>query len=112
MNGTAITKLLRHGCISAASLVISVASVTALADQAITDISFNSQPNGQLSIALEFDSTPSSEFSRYTIEDPARIVVDLPVPRSPKTNTPPMLGSTAAIDKASFISSCPTIAVK
>jgi type IV pilus assembly protein PilQ len=78
VNGTAITKLLRHGCISAASLVISVASATALADQAITDISFNSQPNGQLSIALEFDSTPSSEFSSYTIEDPARIVVDFP----------------------------------
>ena len=39
-------------------------------------ISSNSQPNGQLSIALEFDSMPSSEFSSYTFEDLARIVID------------------------------------
>jgi hypothetical protein len=35
--------------------------------------------------------------------------VDLPVPRSPKTRTPPTDGSTAAISNASFISSWPTI---
>ena len=78
LNGTVITKFLRHGCIAVASLVISMVSATASAEQAITDISFNAQPNGQLSIALEFDSTPSSEFSSYTIEDPARIVIDFP----------------------------------
>ncbi|NCG05445.1 MAG: type IV pilus secretin PilQ [Gammaproteobacteria bacterium] len=78
LNGTVITKFLRHGCIAVASLVISMVSATVSAEQAITDISFNAQPNGQLSIALEFDSTPSSEFSSYTIEDPARIVIDFP----------------------------------
>jgi hypothetical protein len=38
--------------------------------------------------------------------------VDLPVPRSPKTSTPPTPGSTAAIRIASFISSWPTMAEK
>ena len=78
VNVTAITKFLHHGWVVAASLVIGVISATALAEQAITDISFNAQPSGQLSIALEFDSMPSSEFSSYTIEDPARIVIDFP----------------------------------
>ena len=41
-----------------------------------------------------------------------RTAVDLPVPRSPNTSTPPMLGSTAAIISARFISSCPTMALK
>ena len=78
VNGTAVSKCLRRGCIAVASTVISIFSVAAVAEQSITDISFNSQPNGQLSIALEFDSMPSSEFSSYTIEDPARIVIDFP----------------------------------
>ena len=78
VNGTAVSKCLRRGCIAVASVVISVFSAAAVAEQSITDISFNSQPNGQLSIALEFDSMPSSEFSSYTIEDPARIVIDFP----------------------------------
>ena len=78
VNGTAVSKFLRPGCIAVASIVISVFSAAAVAEQSITDISFNSQPNGQLSIALEFDSMPSSEFSSYTIEDPARIVIDFP----------------------------------
>ena len=78
VNGTAVSKFLRRGCIAVASIVISVFSAAAVAEQSITDISFNSQPNGQLSIALEFDSMPSSEFSSYTIEDPARIVIDFP----------------------------------
>ena len=78
VNGTAVSKFLRRGCIAVASTVISIFSAAAVAEQSITDISFNSQPNGQLSIALEFDSMPSSEFSSYTIEDPARIVIDFP----------------------------------
>jgi hypothetical protein len=41
----------------------------------------------------------------------ARTAVDLPVPRSPNSNTPPMVGSTAAITRARFISSCPTMDV-
>jgi type IV pilus assembly protein PilQ len=78
VNGTAVSKCLRRGCVAVASVVISIFSAAAVAEQSITDISFNSQPNGQLSIALEFDSMPSSEFSSYTIEDPARIVIDFP----------------------------------
>ena len=60
VNGTAVSKFLRRGCIAVASTVISIVSVSAVAEQSITDISFNSQPNGQLSIELEFDSMPSS----------------------------------------------------
>lgn len=78
VNGTAVSECLRRGCIAVASMVLSIFSAAAVAEQSITDISFNSQPNGQLSIALEFDSMPSSEFSSYTIEDPARIVIDFP----------------------------------
>jgi hypothetical protein len=39
-------------------------------------------------------------------------MVDLPVPRSPKTMTPPIPGSVAAISIANFISSWPTMAEK
>ena len=42
----------------------------------------------------------------------ARTAVDLPVARSPKTMTPPMLGSMAAIRIASYMSSWPTIGEK
>jgi hypothetical protein len=38
--------------------------------------------------------------------------VDLPVPRSPMIMTPPILGSITFNISASFISSCPTIALK
>ena len=40
----------------------------------------------------------------------ARMAVVLPVPRSPSTSTPPMLASTAAICRESFMSSWPTMA--
>jgi hypothetical protein len=40
-----------------------------------------------------------------------RIVVDLPVPRSPKMSTPPREGSIVQSAIASFISDCATIAV-
>mmetsp|Transcript_14492 Transcript_14492/g.43809 ORF Transcript_14492/g.43809 Transcript_14492/m.43809 type:complete len:285 (-) Transcript_14492:206-1060(-) len=42
----------------------------------------------------------------------ARTVVDLPVPRSPITMTPPIFGSMMLSSKASFICSWPTMAVK
>ena len=42
----------------------------------------------------------------------ARAAVDLPVPRSPRINTPPMRMSMAFKISASFIMSCPTMAVK
>ena len=40
----------------------------------------------------------------------ALTAVDFPVPRSPNTNTPPIVGSTAAMSSARFISSWPTMA--
>ena len=49
---------------------------------------------------------------RAAAQRSARTAVDFPVPRSPKTRTPPIAGSTAAIRKAIFISSWPTIAEK
>src|SRR5438270_6847737 len=42
----------------------------------------------------------------------ARTAVDLPVPRWPMTRTPPTDGETTFSSSASFISSCPTTAVK
>ena len=77
VNGTAITRCLRYGY-ATASLLVSLISASALAAQTITDISFNSQTSGELSISLEFDDEVSAEFSSYTIEDPARIVIDFP----------------------------------
>jgi hypothetical protein len=41
-----------------------------------------------------------------------RMVVDFPVPRSPKISTPPIKGSIVQSVIASFISACETIAVK
>mmetsp|Transcript_83902 Transcript_83902/g.219166 ORF Transcript_83902/g.219166 Transcript_83902/m.219166 type:complete len:229 (-) Transcript_83902:21-707(-) len=40
----------------------------------------------------------------------ARIVVVLPVPRSPRIMTPPILGSMTFKSRANFISACPTMA--
>src|SRR5437868_7553059 len=40
-----------------------------------------------------------------------RTAVDLPVPFSPRMSTPPMVGTIAFRIRASFIESCPTIAV-
>mmetsp|Transcript_16060 Transcript_16060/g.39982 ORF Transcript_16060/g.39982 Transcript_16060/m.39982 type:complete len:226 (-) Transcript_16060:121-798(-) len=51
-------------------------------------------------------ATTSMSGSRSTT---ARTATDLPVPRSPITSTPPMLGSTTFSSSASFISSCPAI---
>jgi hypothetical protein len=42
----------------------------------------------------------------------ALTAVDLPVPRSPNTKTPPMLGSMAVSMMANFMSSWPTMAEK
>ena len=42
----------------------------------------------------------------------ARTVVDFPVPRSPMTMIPPMLGSMMFMIAANFISSCPMMALK
>ena len=48
------------------------------AEQRISDIDFNALPDGRLSIGLDFQGVESREFSSYTIEEPARIVIDFP----------------------------------
>ena len=61
----------------------------------------------------EFSQLKEQETAKFFLGNkPARdlIIVDFPVPRSPKTRTPPIDGSIAVKIRASFICSCPTIA--
>lgn len=48
----------------------------------IEDIAFASQPGARLEVQLTFDEPPLADLESYTIEEPARIVVDLPQTRS------------------------------
>lgn len=48
----------------------------------IEDIAFTSQPGARLEVQLTFDEPPAAGLESYTIEEPARIVVDLPQTRS------------------------------
>ena len=58
-------------------------SVTALADPVvIEDIAFTAQPGAGLEVQLTFSEPPSADIESYTIEDPARIVLDFPDTRS------------------------------
>lgn len=58
-------------------------TIAAFTDAAvIEDIAFSSQPGGRLEVQLTFDEPPVADLESYTIEDPARIVVDLPQTRS------------------------------
>ena len=58
-------------------------SVTALADPVvIEDIAFTAQPGAGLEVQLTFNEPPSADIESYTIEDPARIVLDFPDTRS------------------------------
>ena len=75
----------------------------------------------KIGVGLGWDPNPNASSHDYDLDASAfmlgssaasaRIAVDLPVPRSPKTRTPPTDGSTAAISSASFISSWATMAV-
>ena len=57
--------------------------ITSIANGAvIEDIAFASQPGARLEVQLTFDEPPSADLESYTIEEPARIVVDLPQTRS------------------------------
>lgn len=57
--------------------------MTSIANGAvIEDIAFASQPGARLEVQLTFDEPPSADLESYTIEEPARIVVDLPQTRS------------------------------
>ena len=48
----------------------------------IEDIAFTAQPGAQLEVRLTFSEPPSADIESYTIEDPARIVLDFPDARS------------------------------
>jgi type IV pilus assembly protein PilQ len=58
-------------------------SVAAIAEPAvIEDIAFTAQPGAGLEVRLTFSEPPTADIASYTIEDPARIVLDFPDTRS------------------------------
>ena len=61
-------------------VVLGCVSVGAGAAQpvVIEDIAFTVQPGAQLEVRLRFSEPPAAHVESYTIEDPARIVVDFP----------------------------------
>ena len=73
---TSITRLLRLGLTAAIPAAVLLASLEVRASQEITDINFDALPDGQLSISLDFSDGEAIDYSSYTIEDPARIVID------------------------------------
>ena len=48
----------------------------------IEDIAFHSQPGARLEVRLTFSDVPPADIESYSIEDPARIVLDFPGIRS------------------------------
>ena len=54
----------------------------AAAPGVIEDIAFTALPGGQLEVRLTFSQPPSANIDSYTIEEPARIVLDFPDTRS------------------------------
>lgn len=58
-------------------------SVAPLAEPVvIEDIAFTAQPGAGLEVRLTFNEPPSADIESYSIEDPARIVLDFPDTRS------------------------------
>ena len=55
---------------------------TAAVPVVIEDIAFTAQPGAQLEVRLTFSEPPSADIESYSIEDPARIVLDFPDTRS------------------------------
>ncbi|MGB1917255.1 MAG: type IV pilus secretin PilQ [Luminiphilus sp.] len=55
---------------------------TVAAPVVIEDIAFTAQPGAQLEVRLTFSEPPSADIESYTIEEPARIVLDFPDTRS------------------------------
>jgi len=64
------------------ALVLVGLSVPALSQPVIEDITFSSQPGSKFEVRLDFSEAPPSDFSAYTIEEPARIAIDFPDTRS------------------------------
>ena len=48
----------------------------------IEDIAFTAQPGSALEVRLTFSESPATDIASYTIEDPARIVLDFPETQS------------------------------
>ena len=48
----------------------------------IEDIAFTAQPGSALEVRLTFSEPPAADIESYTIEDPARIVLDFPETQS------------------------------
>ena len=78
MDIISINRAIRMGCAVALSVCSLIFSGFTAAEQRISDIDFNALPDGRLSIGLDFQGVESREFSSYTIEEPARIVIDFP----------------------------------
>lgn len=74
------TKLLSPRCLLL--LMTGVFAASSWAQPAIDDIAFNALPGGQFEIRLNLDETVGDDVSTYTIEEPARIIVDFPDTRS------------------------------
>lgn len=55
---------------------------TAAVPVVIEDIAFTAQPGAQLEVRLTFSEPPSANIESYSIEEPARIVLDFPDTRS------------------------------
>jgi type IV pilus assembly protein PilQ len=55
---------------------------TAAATVVIEDIAFTAQPGAQLEVRLTFSEPPPADIESYTIDEPARIVLDFPDTRS------------------------------
>ena len=64
-------------------LIGSLLAAVAVAEPVmIEDIAFTAQPGSALEVRLTFSESPATDIDSYTIEDPARIVLDFPETQS------------------------------
>ena len=80
MKSTNATHRMRKFWSGALCLVLGLiwTGVGAAQSMVIEDIAFTAKPGAQLEVRLKFSEPPSADIESYTIEDPARIVVDFP----------------------------------
>ena len=60
------------------ALMVMSTATTVLGQPVIEDITFSAQPGSKFEVRLDFSEAPPSDFSAYTIEEPARIAIDFP----------------------------------
>ena len=74
----------RHIVVGLVGLFMSAswAVVASAAAPVVEDIRFTAQPGARMEVQLTLSEAPTTDFESYTIEDPARIVIDLPQTRS------------------------------